>query len=162
MADIVTNDDFVNACNHLIATNQLSIQGERFVDPFARKVWDERGDGIENLIDITPDTVILEAALDGANAALAIEQQLQSAAAVAISQGKDYLKRQLLNPAPDVQAIFNTLSGAINNNPYLLQMFTNQRNLTLAANGWQALDTATPLGRVRYILIAEQVIALLG
>jgi hypothetical protein len=95
-------------------------------------------------------------------AILTEDQQLKSAAAVAIAQGKTYLKRQLLNPAPDVQTIFETLSDAINNNPYLLQMFANQRNLTLAANGWAALDTATPLGRVRYILIAEQVIALLG
>ena len=160
MATLQTTNDFREAVRHLQSINHFGdvILQVNIGDTVAEcEVLDD-----DTLTILTPDTATLEAALDSANAASAVEQQLQSAAAVAVAQGKEYLKRQLLNPAPDVQVIFNTLSEAINNNPYLLQMFTNQRNLTLAANGWAALDTGTAQGRVRYILIAEQVIALLG
>jgi hypothetical protein len=76
MATINSDNDFVNACNHLIAQGQLTVQGVRFIDRIARKIFDERGNGIENVIDITPDTATLEAALDSANAALS-EQAAQ-------------------------------------------------------------------------------------
>lgn len=105
----------------------------------------------------------LDAIIAAHNAAtLTQDQQVQSAAIVALAQGKDYLRRQLLNPSPDTQVIVSVLSTAINGNAHLLQMFTNQRNLMIAANAWGSIDTATAVGRARYILVVEMVIALLG
>jgi hypothetical protein len=72
MATIETNEQFVNACNHLIAQGQLAVQGARFIDRAARKVWDER---INGNVDITPDTPTLEAALDSATITLTTAQQ---------------------------------------------------------------------------------------
>jgi hypothetical protein len=73
MTLIENDNDFIQACDYLVTQDLLPVQGSRFVDPFARKVFDERGTGIENLIDITPDTPTLEAALDSANAAMATQ-----------------------------------------------------------------------------------------
>lgn len=71
MAQILTDDNFVNACNHLIAQGQLAVQGARFIDRAARKVWDEQVNGN---VDITPDTPTLEAALDSATVQLTTAQ----------------------------------------------------------------------------------------
>lgn len=93
---------------------------------------------------------------------LSTSQRIQEAGVVALSQAKDYLRKQLLNLSPDTTLIVANLSQAINANADLLQMFTNQRNLTLNANGWPAIDIATPVGRSRYIVIVEQIVALLS
>lgn len=66
MATINSNDDFVNACNYLIAQGQLTVTVARFIDASARKVYDET----TPVTDITPDTATLETALDNANAAI--------------------------------------------------------------------------------------------
>jgi hypothetical protein len=76
MATITSNDDFVNAISYLISVNHLSVQvqGERFINPAARQLWDERGAANGGIVDITPDAATLEAALDNANIALISRQ----------------------------------------------------------------------------------------
>lgn len=70
MATIVTNDDFVNACNYLVSQGQLQVSGVRVIRASERVVYDETdhedGNGKKVLTDITPGTPTLEAALDNA------------------------------------------------------------------------------------------------
>lgn len=127
-----------------------------------------QGDTGFRVHQIAPENVgTVSAALDAIIAAhnaanLTQDQQIQAAALVALAQCKDYLRRQLLNPSPNTTTIVNTLSAAINGNPHLLQMFNNQSALMIAANAWVAIDPVTAVGRSRYILVVEMVIALLS
>lgn len=75
MASIVSNDDFVNAVAWLFDNGQLIATGERFIDASARKVWDEQALAT---VDITPSQLVLEAALDSANAAILANDALNN------------------------------------------------------------------------------------
>jgi hypothetical protein len=83
MATITNDDEFVLACNYLVLTNQLTVQGERFINAAARLVIDEQNGGN---VDITPDTPTLESALDGAIADMAARETVASVQANAKTQ----------------------------------------------------------------------------
>lgn len=87
MATISSNDDFVNACNHLITQGQLPVTVARFIDATARKVYDET----TPLTDITPDTATLETALDSANAEIVVQASETTQATTARSNLKSLM-----------------------------------------------------------------------
>lgn len=93
MATITTDEQFVLACSWLVDNGQLPVQGERFIDRVARKVFDEHPNPEPPpeypnqvlLVDITPDTMTLEAALDSANTQLTVTSSESAQAASAKS-----------------------------------------------------------------------------
>lgn len=87
--------------------------------------------------------------------------QLKEATAIAVAQGKAFLRRQLLSESPSALTIFDTLQTQVQSNPHLTRMVDNMTTLVSGANGWGALDTGTVQGRLRYIMIVQQVIAVL-
>lgn len=160
MATIVSNEDFLNAINHLIAQGQLPVQGERFIDRMARKVFDERGAGIENVIDITPDTVTLEAALDASSVTLTDAQTKALARTLLLSDAKNYLSNQLQSSSPNVQPIFNTVKAYVDGNATLSQMVNNQIALFNTAYAVTVNPAgATAADRARYLICCQLVLA---
>ena len=124
--------------------------------PNLRSVWDSTPSGA--------DLSQLETTLAAHDAGVFSDnQKLGSAQATALAQGKVYLKRQLLKPAPSVDTIFSTLIAAVEGDTHLAQMVTNQQAIMENAHGW-ILDLVTPtaLDKQRYILIVQAVIALLA
>jgi hypothetical protein len=75
MATIVTDEHFAMAVSYLVDAGQLPAQ-ERFIDAPNRKVFDGN-------VEITPNQVTLEAALDSANAALSVVSSEASQASAA-------------------------------------------------------------------------------
>lgn len=166
MATINNNEDFALAVAYLIDTGNLPVQGERFLDRNARKVWDERPSGN---VDITPAQATLETALDNMLAKMATENQLISAQMIALSQARDYLKHQLLNASPNMTNIYLEVKKYVDDNSSLLQMVTNQ--LALMRNAYSIagivdwtvnLISPTAVDRARYLMAVELVIALLS
>lgn len=157
MATITTNDDFVNACNYLIAQGQLASIGARFIDAVNRVVIDE-----DNNSNITPNTATLEAALDSANTEIADNLALKAAALVAVTQGKDYLRRQMLKASPNVNDVYTTVKNVVDANTYLAQMVNNVVAINSNAYAWTLnLVTPTALDKQRYIKCVMEVVALL-
>jgi hypothetical protein len=157
MATITTDEQFVSACNHLIAANLLPVQGDRFIDRAARQVWDER---IGGNVDITPDTATLEAALDAAIATLTAEQTKAVARQLMLSDAKNYLSNQLQAANPNVANIYTTIRAYVADNAILTQMVTNQITVAQTAFGWSLnLTTPTATDRMRYIVCIQLVIA---
>lgn len=90
-------------------------------------------------------------------------QKIEESAEIALANGKLYLRKQLLNASPNVGEIYTTIKTAVDANPYLLQMVTNQ--IALIENSHSItvnLITPTPADRMRYILAVQQIIALLS
>lgn len=75
MAQIITDNDFREAVRVLVEGGQLPVAGQRFVNASERAVYDEQPG---NLVNITPDTATLEAALDDANIEAVIEAQVDA------------------------------------------------------------------------------------
>jgi hypothetical protein len=89
------------------------------------------------------------------------DQKIQSAANVAVTQAKSYLRNQLL--APDsIDTIYTALKVQVDSDSYLQTMVTSQIAITSNAFGW-SLDLVTPsaIDKQRYIFIIQQVVALL-
>lgn len=113
------------------------------------------GDAIESEID----SIIAAHDKD----VLTDEQKVEQAALIAIQNGKQYLRQQLLNASPNVTTIYNTIKTHVDSNTYLSQIVDNQVALMSTSLGWVLnLETPTPQDRMRYILAVEQVIALLA
>jgi hypothetical protein len=162
MATIQSNDDFVNAINHLVSINHVAVQvqGARFLDAPARKVFDERGAGVENVIDITPDTPTLEAALDSALLELSASETKAVARTLLLSDAKNYLSNQLQSASPNVQTIFNTVKAYVDSNATLAQMLSNQIALFNTAYGVTVNPAgATAADRARYLICCQLVLA---
>lgn len=157
MAQILTDDNFADACNHLIAQGQLPVQGARFIDRTARKVIDER---IGGNVDITPDTPTLESALDAATVTLTTEQTKAVARTLLLSDAKNYLSNQLQSPAPNVQTIFGIVKDYVDGNATLSQMVSNQIALFNTAYGVTVNPSgATAADRARYLICCQLVLS---
>lgn len=108
-----------------------------------------------------------EAAINGILAAhmasvLTDNQKAELARQAALEDARDYLKKQLVNPNPNVSTIYTTVKAFVDNRPQLLQMVTNNLNLCRAAFVWGALDLATPLGQQRYLMVVQITIGILA
>ncbi len=160
MATIQTNEDFVSACNHLIASNQLTVQGARYIDRVARKVIDER---IGGNVDITPIMATLESALDAATVTMTTEQTKAVARTLMLSNAKNFLSNQLAAPqwnAATLTEVYTTVKVYVDSNPLLGQMVANQ--ITLCSNSltWVLnLITPTAVDRQRYLFCVQLVLA---
>ncbi len=78
---ITTDEDFRMAINWLIDNGQLPVQGNRVVSIDPRRVSDQRG---SNLVDITPNSATLEAALNAVQAEQSEAQQREAARLLAL------------------------------------------------------------------------------
>jgi hypothetical protein len=153
MTIIETDEQFVLAINHLIAANLLPVQGERFIDRVARKIYDERGAGIENLIDITPDTPTLEAALGAANATLTVATSEIAQA----TRAKDNLKTLLSG--------LHTLSEQDKGYVVLARIMAkndNQSNAIIAAITTRAQATQYVVNRANWLAVPIAARPMLG
>jgi len=104
MARIITNDDFVNACNYLVSQGQLQVSGVRVIRASERVVYDETdhedGNGKKVLSNITPDTPTLETTLD--NALIAITGTLEVESALSDLQ---FIKNKAEKVADDIKEL---------------------------------------------------------
>lgn len=115
MAAIVTAEDFTKAINGLTRQGQLTVitGHERFLDRNNRKLFDDQHDisGARiSHVDITPDTLTLEAGLDFELAFQAAKQQQQSAKADILTladTAKQHAQKIADIFAPVVNADFN-------------------------------------------------------
>lgn len=124
-----------------------------------------RTDGTQARVHL-PEGVVLadiQAILDAHNpATLSDNQKSNLAAAVALIQGKLYLRKQLVNSSPNVTTIYTTIKAAVDGNAHLLQMVNNQIALAETAFVWTLnLVTPTALDRTRYIFCVQMVVGLL-
>ena len=89
--------------------------------------------------------------------------KLNAAQTAALAQARNYLRKQLLNPSPNVAAIYNTVKSYVDANPHLQVMVTNNLNLCQNAFGWGVLDLIAPtaITRQRYLIAVELTIGLL-
>ncbi len=160
MAAITSNEDFSLAVGYLVDNGQLPVTGERQIDATARKVYDRRPG---ELVDITPAQAALEAALDAAQAALALEAARVEAVA-ALTSGRRYLRTQLEMATPaTVTVIVGNIKPIVDGNVILTRMVNNQIDLLSLAFGWTAANVKTPTtsaDRGRYITAVEMIIAL--
>lgn len=157
MATVDTAEKFALACGWLVDNGQLPVQGARFIDAPARKVYDER---VGSNVDITPNTVTLEAALDSANAQLTTAQTQAIARTLLLSDAKNYLSNQLQTASPNVTNIYNTVKAYIDGNATLTQMLMNQISLFQTAYGVTInLASPTAADRTRYLICCQLVLA---
>ena len=95
---------------------------------------------------------------------LSENQKITAAQITALADARDYLRKQLLNPSPNVATIYSNVKAKIDDNPQLVQMVSN--NLTICSNAfvWGVLDliTPTPLTRQRYLFVIELTLGLLA
>lgn len=116
----------------------------------------------ETKTDITPDTSTLESALDSALLAATESQQIESAALVALGQGKTYLRNQLVKASPSINDVYTATKNAVDSNVYLAQMVSNVIAINSNVYVWTLnLATPTALDKQRYIKCVMEVIALL-
>lgn len=92
---------------------------------------------------------------------LTAEQQIQAAAAIAIQNGKTYLRQQYLSANPNLSTIYTTLSNAVAGNTNLQQIMNNQIAAYQLETGHNLSSITTNADRARYIECCRRVIALL-
>lgn len=83
----------------------------------------------------------------------------------ALGKARDYLRKQLLKPSPNVQAIYTTIKGYVDSHPQLLQMVNNELALASSAHGWSVPNMnnpATNADRARYLLAIHNLLAILA
>lgn len=163
MAAITNDEQFALACSYLVSVGLLPVQGERQIIPIERKVYDQRGSGIENQFDITPNTATLESALDSANALVA-EGVLLSESATQKEQARRYLLSQLDNPS-SVLTIYNTVRGVIDGNAKFTTRINTMNILaTGGVPGWTlnlaAIDTDPE--RKQYLMLVVWLFPIVG
>lgn len=156
MAQIQTDEHFRLAAAQWLDDN--SIQGAT-IDATGRKIFDNFN------ADITPLEAVLEAALDVALIDASRQQEIEQAY-VAIADGNEYLKNQLISATPhNVTQLVSNIKPVVDGNTFLLRMVNNQIDLMSLANTWTAASVKNPAtnpDRARYILAVESVIALLA
>lgn len=150
MATITNDEQFVIACSWLIDNGQLAVQGARFIDRAARKVFDERVGGN---VDITPNTATLESALDSANAQLTVASSEATQAASAKST---------------LQALMTGLSGlSAQDKGYVVlgRIFAQNdgaNNATIMAITTRAQATTYVTGRANWLAVPSAARPMLG
>jgi hypothetical protein len=162
MTAINSDEDFAMAVSWLVDTEQLPVQGARFIDNVARKVFDERGAG--NVVEITPTTQTLETALDNALLKLAEDNNVEDVRQVLAAKAKSYFAKQYLKQNADTLAtIFAEVSTVVNTKPIYIQIQARRYELMRLANGWpQVQDTSTNIGKARYLETIQNIIAIYG
>lgn len=88
--------------------------------------------------------------------------QVEMVRSISINQARDYLRKQLMSPSPNITTIYNTVKNVVDNNPTLLQMVNNQITITQNCFGFVInLVLPTPVDRQRYLFAVEIVVGLL-
>lgn len=89
--------------------------------------------------------------------------KIEATRSVSINQARDYLRKQLASPSPNITTIYNTVKNVVDNNPTLLQMVNNQITITQNCFGFVInLVLPTPVDRQRYLFAVEIVVGLLA
>ena len=156
MAAITNDEQFRLACSYLVSVGLLPVQGERVIAATARKVYDQRGAGIENQFDITPNTATLESALDSANAAVTDENSVAVSSDIGRT-ARRYLRDQLRSANPNLGTIFTQIKTYIDSNAQLLLMLNNNIDVMALAYGWNAANVKAATGASSNLLKAQYV-----
>lgn len=160
---ITTDEQFALACSYLVSVGLLPVQGERHIIPVERKVYDQRGGGIQNRFDITPNTATLESALDSANANVADENSVAASADIART-ARRYLRDQLRSANPNLGTIFSQIKTYIDSNAQLLLMLNNNIDVMALAYGWNAANVkaaaagSTNAIKAQYVEAAKSIV----
>jgi len=158
---ITTDEQFLLAASVWIPANPQAFQGASFVDATGRRIFDER----PNPVDVTPESAVLEAALDTALAAIADEDSISASSNIMLT-ARRYLRNQLRSANPDITTIFNTIKTSVDGNPALLTMLNNNITLMALAYGWNAANVrnataaSTNAVKAQYIEAAKSIVAL--
>lgn len=83
----------------------------------------------------------------------------------ALGKARDYLRKQLLKPSPNVQTIYSTIKSYVDSHPQLLQMVNNELALANLAYGWTITSMNNPANnndRARYLIVIHNLLAILA
>jgi hypothetical protein len=154
---ITTDEQFRLAAGVWIPANPGAFQGTPFVDASARKIYDERPE----LIDVTPNTATLEAALDTANASVADDATIEVSSNIG-KLARRYLRDQLRSVSPSLATIFTQIKSYIDSNAQLLLMLNNNIDVMALAYGWNANNVKNATGASTNAIKAQYVTAAMG
>jgi hypothetical protein len=157
MAVITTDEQFRLAAGVWIPANPGTFQGTPFIDAAGRKIYDER----PALVDVTPSTAVLEAALDTANATVADDTTVSASAEIALT-AKRYLRDRLRTVNPNLGTIFNQMKTYIDSNAQLLLMLNNNIDVMALAHGWNAANVRNATGASTNQIKAQYVVSAMG
>lgn len=115
---------------------------------------------------VAEDEPLIDTIIGAHNASVQTdEQKLQSAQSAALNQARDYLRKQLLNPSPNITNIYNNVKSQVDANPQLLQIVNNKLSIAQLAYGWTVASMnagANNTDRARYLECILSVVGLLA
>ena len=88
--------------------------------------------------------------------------QIKATQTIALDKARDYLRKQLMIPNPNIGTIYSTIKPIVDSHPILLQMVNNQIDLLRTAYVWPVLGGLTNVDKSRYVEAVKDVIALLA
>lgn len=145
-----------------------AFQGTPFPDKLERKIYDEteNPDPPPGLLreDVTPSQAVLEAALDSALAAIAIEEAREEARLLLV-QAKEYIRTQLESTSPSTAqqqvAILLPYVSGVNANAFLTSRMTKLIGLANTAYGWSlVINPAASPNYQRWLEVFIQMVSI--
>lgn len=158
---IATDEQFRLAAGVWVPANPGTFQGTPFIDASARKIYDER----PALVDVTPPTAVLEAALDTANANVTDTNTVSVSSDLART-ARRYLRDQLRSANPNLGTIFITVKNFVDGNPQMVTALNNNIDVMALAYGWNAANVknasaaSTNAIKAQYIEAAKSIVGI--
>lgn len=149
--------------NKLVNPSQLHNELEAVLGADLIGISTRPPDVVEVHVTENADTSGVEAAVNNHDrTVLTDEQKTQEASDILLRQGKLYLRKQLLDPNPNVDDIYTTFKTQVDGHTTLTTMVDNMTALVEVSMGWSLdLTTPTTVDKLRYVFICQLVISLL-